>query len=1202
MNGEIDIDTLTNCIKSAVINSNNEEELAIGVSNCIEEHVLKPLQIPRGRYQYRILISGARVDALYGHVIIEFKSPGGLSTKSKINSAKEQIIYYITDESNRNPEEMKRYIGIIISDRIAFVRYDWRNNSWLLRGPYDINRQSVIKLVEAIRGLRKKDLNVDNLVAEFGPKTSITMKIVRELYCLLSSHINTNTKIKMLFDDWYRLFIHATGYNTDKLEDLEKEYNLGTDVNREYLLFSIHTYYSLLIKLIAAEIVYLYAGGKLLSSYVSKLDHEYTAYGLEGLRNALNELETGYIFKNLMNITNFLEGDYFSWYLDVLNEPLADSIAELVRRLNDYEIATPQLEPEFTKDLLKKLYQYLMPRDIRHSLGEYYTPDWLADYLLEEVGLTADKFERNNNNSNYQPIELRILDPACGSGTFLVAYIKQLRRYAEEHFMLDSLADDILENVVGYDLNPIAVLTAKTNYLLMIGDLLVNVKRPIEIPIYLTDSLQIGRTTTVQDTVYRINTVVGDFEFPTDIVDNSQLLTDILREIEGCLKNKYSVEDFVNRIKDKLKLNDTQIYYLGQVYSKLLELDKENKNGIWLTVIRNSLAPLKQGKFDYVIGNPPWVNWENIAKDYRDRIKNLYKEYGILPKNINAATKIDLSMLFVYRCIDKYLKDDGYLAFLINDAAFKAMAGNGFRRFTFKDGNTNKYFKLLKVYDLVDINPFEATNRTAMFIVKNGEKTQYPIPYMKWSKANKNAQISTDLSLNEVKRLVTIDELIAEPYKKDDEVYPFMVSNKEASNLKNMLGVSSYKAHEGASLNPSTVFRVKIICKRNDGKLIIENSTHGKTKVNVVKVPIEKDFVYPILESKDVEKWQSKYDTYAIIAHYGKENEFKPIDENTLKIDYPYTFKYLAQFEQELKGRADYRAYGKNKPYYFVYRFVEYILTPYKVAWNRMGNRLNAAVITPVTDEYLGAKPLIPEDVIAYIPIEETRSSLMDGYSQSDRIDNNHNINDYNPEDEAHYICAILNSTPVNQLLQSIAKGGKNFATPNHINCIKIDKYNSTNNLHKRLAELSKNAHEAKRNNDESLLKEIEIEIDNIVKELYNINKIDNNVSMDVEVQELNQPSVNILNTVLQPDTNNKIEIYVSNPTGKEFNIELEFPWSKHTIVVNDGTYFVDIPPLGEGSYKAKLRWRFNDIQHEEEFSIEVKSSIPKRRFSSRLI
>ena len=293
-----------------------------------------------------------------------------------------------------------------------------------------------------------------------------------------------------------RLFKQATGYNPDKfkeLKELAEDYGFEkSNINYDILIFAIHTYYALIMKLIAAEIAYLYGSGRFYKSYIVELDNYYTSKGIEGLKNILKELESGGIFKKLLGIENFLEGDYFSWYVEEIDQELGDIIAEIARRLSDYEIATPQLEPEFARDLLKKLYQNLVPRDIRHSLGEYYTPDWLAELIINEVGLSYENLENMGKEDPLKPLEIRVLDPSCGSGTFLILYISRLIRYANEHFLTDTLAKYILENVVGYDLNPLAVLTARTNYLLAIADLIQHSRLgSIEIPIYLADSIMI---------------------------------------------------------------------------------------------------------------------------------------------------------------------------------------------------------------------------------------------------------------------------------------------------------------------------------------------------------------------------------------------------------------------------------------------------------------------------------------------------------------------------------------------------------------------------------------------------------------------------------------------------------------------------------------------------------------------------------------
>jgi hypothetical protein len=63
---KVDVDAVVTCIREVVKRSQNEEEVRLRVSNCIEERILKPLGISQvGRYEYT-LVSGARADALYG--------------------------------------------------------------------------------------------------------------------------------------------------------------------------------------------------------------------------------------------------------------------------------------------------------------------------------------------------------------------------------------------------------------------------------------------------------------------------------------------------------------------------------------------------------------------------------------------------------------------------------------------------------------------------------------------------------------------------------------------------------------------------------------------------------------------------------------------------------------------------------------------------------------------------------------------------------------------------------------------------------------------------------------------------------------------------------------------------------------------------------------------------------------------------------
>lgn len=1191
----IDLDMIANCLRQAARNASNEEELRIHATRCIEDHILKSLGISSysTKHEYT-LISGARVDSLYGHVVIEYKAPGRLSQASEIAKAKEQVIMYIK-ELEPNKQGWGRYLGIIISDRLAFVRYYDREDRWLLRGAYELSRESVVKLVEAIRGLKRKSLNADNLLSDFGAESNIARDMVKTLYSKLLASKGSG-KVALLYNEWARLFKQATGYDVEKLKGLEKEYGIKavsgngkSSVDYDALLFSIHTYYALLMKVLAAEMVYLY-GMKFLKSFVLDLNDAYMSRSVEGLKFELEKLEKGEIFRNLLALDNFLEGDYFSWYLEVMDDQLASDIANMLRKLDEYELATPQLEPEFARDLLKRLYQHLLPRNIRHQLGEYYTPDWLAEFLLDEVGLSLQRLEEIGKSNSFKPLEIRVLDPACGSGTFLVAYIKRLRMYAEEHYLHDVVGEYILRNVVGYDLNPLAVLASRTNYLLSIADLLHYIKGRREIPVYLADSLMIEQRGSMQGINYVIKTSIGEFQIPVSIVNNGKL-TDLLNEVILCMSKGYTDEEFRLMI-NHITSNDNEVETLCAFYRMLIDLKRNKRDDIWIGIIRNAFAPLLKGEFDYVVGNPPWINWENLSETIRPYIKELYKNYNILPSNPNAQTKMDISMIFVYRCIDKYLKHGRYLGFLINDAVFKALAANRFRKFVIQINNGSKKipFSIKIIHDLIEVRPFEeAVNRTSMFIAKKGEATEFPIKYIKW-RCN-NTQIQQNMRLEEVLRLTERSELFAEPlggYRDGEEILPFItLPNKELfDKLNTVISRSAYTAHAGCDLYPAAIYRVKIEQQIDDNLVIVKNliDRSHKVKVNEIQCVIEKEFLYPVLESSSVSKWEITSYVYGIIPH---ENNGNVKTERILKIKYPKTYDYFLKFRKELEARSDYKSYGKAKPFWFVYKFAKHTTSPFKVVWNSMGNELKAAVVIPIKDKYTRDKPLIPEHVIAFIVTEN--------------------------EDEAHYLCAILNSSLINFILQSIAKGGKNFATPTMIDMINIRKYDPANSKHAKLVELSKRAHDAKSKRDYPKLKEIEKEIDITVANMYNISEEEllailsgsKKEEMDEEnIEEIHHVSIQPINTTL--NSNNVLEFYITNPDREEITLTVTVAdIVKEISVRDDGPVRIDIQGIPQGIHKARLRYMHRGKVYEQEFTLDVKSkednNIPKRKRTLRI-
>ncbi|MBE0516423.1 MAG: N-6 DNA methylase [Methanophagales archaeon] len=436
---------LKNKIKEYARKAGNEEELKIKVEGLIQEIIAKFFpegEEPEVAYEHRTKISGKRKDALYGTVIIEYKAPKRLDTGSEFVKAKEQVVEYIKEEADGAAENFGKFFGVILDGyKISFVKF--RRNEWVANEPTEISEESVYRLLEAIISLRRKAIDADFLLADFGPESETSEKVIAILYAALEKSRSSRTA--MLFKDWKRVFSQVCAYSPSKLEGLIELYGLeeGKKVDVEKLMFAVHTYYTLVMKLLTSEVISFF--NPVFGSPLQRIENAYYR-SRDELKEELLDLEEGGIIAKI-GIRNFLEADYFAWYLDEWNENVVLGVMDIVKKLSEYDPATVELDPDRVKDLFKRLYQNLVPKQVRHDLGEYFTPDWLAELVLKEVGYDGD-------------VERRVLDPACGSGTFLVLAIKEIKNYAEEHFVADKreLLRKIVWDVVGIDLNPLAVL------------------------------------------------------------------------------------------------------------------------------------------------------------------------------------------------------------------------------------------------------------------------------------------------------------------------------------------------------------------------------------------------------------------------------------------------------------------------------------------------------------------------------------------------------------------------------------------------------------------------------------------------------------------------------------------------------------------------------------------------------------------------
>ncbi len=451
-------------MKEIAKKAHSEEDVRHGCNSLIDEFLNRAEISVTGRHEYGL--KGGRIDSKYGAVIIEYKAskgPGRITenlnapgTKAVITQIKQRFKDFQSEENISS----ERLFGVGCDGAtLVFVRY--RGNQFEVEKPQPTTTHSVERLLRALisLGAHGYSFTPEQLTASFGADSVLAQKGIRDIYHVISE--TDNPKAQTFFKQWKILFSEVGGYDVagknEKIKMLANYYSIPHAQPAE-LLFAVHTYYAIFIKLLASEIATSFSplGFSVLKKCINAPT---TAKLLSEMRN----LEQGGIWTQI-GISNFLEGDLFSWYLAAWNERMAGVIRNMTQELDEYDPTTLSVEPTESRDLLKKLYQHLFPKSVRHDLGEYYTPDWLAEHVLNELSYDGDPHKR-------------LLDPACGSGTFPVIAINRVKAWFEAHrhecgFGEKELVAMILQNIVGFDLNPLAVMAARTNYLIAIRDLL----------------------------------------------------------------------------------------------------------------------------------------------------------------------------------------------------------------------------------------------------------------------------------------------------------------------------------------------------------------------------------------------------------------------------------------------------------------------------------------------------------------------------------------------------------------------------------------------------------------------------------------------------------------------------------------------------------------------------------------------------------
>ena len=515
-------------------------------------------------------------------------------------------------------------------------------------------------------------------------------------------------------------------------------------------------------------------------------------------------------------------------------------------------------------------------------------------------------------------------------------------------------------------------------------------------------------------------------------------------------RNVDAIEDIFKTLISKDDLTPQILVKIAQLSKSLVELEEKEWNGIWARILSNYLTTANMGKFDIIVGNPPWVDWKSLPSGYRERIKSLCISRKLFSGDrLTGGINLNICALIANVSANNWLSKKGILGFLMPEPLVYQQSYEGFRRFYLEDGS-RMYFCKFTNWTKAG-NPFKpVTQKFLSFFLtrevvdyKEGVETDW---YVK--KNNKNVDRLEELDIEEffdhsVKYLACC-------HKKKN--FFSSVESKEAlSRFGGIGGKSYYIGREGIEFYPQEL----MVFKKSDlpgieGCTCLRNIQNRKSKYKVHEfdVLLETEYLHPMIKGKDISPFHVEWNNYIVPFPYESSNPKVPIKMNILAEKAPRLAKYYQENKNLILEQTGYneKIIGReNAEFYALARVGGYSYAKNYVVF-RDNTKWAAAVISEVNTDWGGVKrPLFQNHAVSICEdIEGNYISL----------------------DEAYFICGIMNTKIVYEYMMQSSDSRSFPIRPR----IYIPKYDPQNIIHVEIADLCKIMH--KKYNDAQIIEE----------------------------------------------------------------------------------------------------------------------------------
>lgn len=1077
----------------------NEDDVKLHFHSDIVKPILKEVNPSMvGQYHSEdVLLSGGRTDATFQNISFEFKKTAYFDTpKGKYEALYgrdgrdhglyDYIISNASIAASDNDETIVRKltsgIGVGFDGKtFLFARFipstkrteiNTDKVSVSIPNPLNLDFFPEVKdfssgLKRLVLLLKQQDrmaLNKQNLLSVINTKSSFVRDSIISAYKEVDFNLHNlkgSGRVRTLYEEWDRVFgilygddENATDF-TEVSSKIREAYGIDSSFNidSKMYLFSMQTFFNIFLKL-------------LIYSFLSQLVDPSFTIKQELEKAEIDRLFDGAKGANTTNLVgNFFETHFMEWFTFTDSGFETEIVNQTLKIIDRFDLSTFVLRPEDVQDILQEVYMELIPSEMRHLMGEYFSPDWIVEHALDLAGYNGNE-------------EKTLIDPCAGSGPFLTQAIKRVIKKHNGTLTRNDITQ-ITSNIVGFDINPISVVAAKANYILiMFSAFFDNCNEefgdPVNIPVFIADSILAPVVYTEEnDSTLNLTTSVGQLELPKfeSFNKGNEFLTLLSHHID----DRTDYEVFKQLVLGKRLVKPKSEPVVKKLFDRLYVLHRGSKDSFWPIILRNSFAPIMIGnKFDYVVGNPPWIAWKSMSKSYREGTLAIWQSYGIFEKNAydKKTTHDDFGMAVTYVAIDQYLKNGGTMVFLLPASFLKSTkGGEGFRKFEIIRNGQNVPFSVESVHDFSAVSLF--TIPTVAIKFHKGVQMSYPMDdYCVFSQIGKKSKIDSHCNWDKVSNIVTSKKLLAQPVDQHD-VQSAWLTLEDMSFANNVLDRTKPRIYRGRKgIEPAGakgVYILKHPRRERPGYLRIENDITRQRREDIIEKGVhpgivEETYVFPMLGGRNIAKWKVKSNEFMLVPHTSQYKYGVP--EAELANTAPETYIWLSYYHDELLKTRIQNGKFFNKdinPFYRLDNVGEYTYSPYKVLWKEQAGSMSAVVVGSYYESIPGAdNTLFTEDKIIVV---DSKVLMLDVYNET----------------EAYYVCGIINAPNVIKVVDGYA-----VSTNRGVDVLKyiaIPKFDAQNDVHSAIATISKNVHVlAQENHDYS---EQEAELSRLAHRLF---------------------------------------------------------------------------------------------------------------------